>query len=236
MGALIQTKGTQFLSSFFTSRFSGANLTTLRGMTDVVDTFGTNSGGTSLSDMTQAFQGMWTDGSDILFPSTTLNTVNAAATGTNKLTFSKNLPASVQAGMSIEDVASSAIPRNTKVQSVDSATQLTLTQPLQAALPANTQIVFSDKDHPNLWKRWKHYLKRDLAAENHTAIQTAIYDALLDPSYKGMTFQAVESLTQQVLHSTEFQVAGGKLDPSTKYKQLVLLTARTTAPDKIDRQ
>lgn len=236
MGALIQTKGTQFLAGFFTARFSGANLVTLQANTDLIDSFGT---GSSLFDITKAFQNLWTDGSDILFPTTTLSTVLAAASGATQLTFSKSLPASVVVGLPIEeDLAGSprVIPKGTTVKSIDSATQLTLTQATVAALPAATPIVFSDKDHPNLWKRWRHYLKQDMVPANHSAIQSAIYITLLDASYKGMTFQAIESSTQHVLHTTEFPVKAGKLDPANKYRQVVLLTARTTAPDKIDRQ
>ena len=76
-----------------------------------------------------------------------------------------------------------------------------------------------------------------MVAESHSAIQSAIYEALIDTTYKRVLFQAIESDFQKVLRATELELgAGGKLDPNTKYKQIVLLTPRTTAPDPIDPQ
>ena len=71
----------------------------------------------------------------------------------------------------------------------------------------------------------------------HSAIQSTIYEALLDNNFKYIEFQALESDAQKVLQATEYDLATtGQLDFNQKKKQIVLLTARTTAPHPIDRQ
>jgi hypothetical protein len=237
MGALIQTKGTQFLALFFSNRFNATNLPVMRTLAggSLKNNFAF---GKSLLDISDAFVGMWAaDGSDVLYPTATVTTVTQSAAGSSTLTFTSALPAFVQNGMAIDDEsAPKAIPRGTNMQ-LNSSTQVTLSAPLKLSVNAGDAIVFSDKNHPNLKRRWRHYLQNDLLAENHSAIQSAIYDALSDdPGCTYITFQSIESASQKVLTATEFDLKNGKLDTTTKHRQVVLLTSRTTAQDPVDTQ
>jgi hypothetical protein len=249
MGALIQTKGTQLLAGFFNGRFSKANLPVMRGIGggSLINDFGFRS---SLLDISDAYLGQWTDGSDVLYPTTTVTSGVTGAKTTTTLNFTNPLPNTpqVQVGMAIDDdwpitPPSKAIPNGTTVNAIDATRKIvTISKPLVKDItlgPPIVPIVFSDTNHPNLWKRWRYYLKNDLFAQNHSAIQTAIYEALVDDGPRGyqcVTFQAIEAPTQSVLCATEFGLTGGKIDPTLKFKQIVLLTARTTANAPIDPQ
>jgi hypothetical protein len=215
----------------------------MRGISGLKEAFATD----LLWKISDKFLGQWADGSDVLYPTTTITTVNAAAVGSTTLAFGSALPASVVQGMAIDDDApgstSTAIRNRTTVNSI-AANRLSLqiTSPvpggLKTALVAGCPIVFSDSNHPNLWKRWRHYLKVDMLPETHSAIAAAISEALWDTSFKYIDFQAVESDSQKALHATEFDLLpSGQLNfANGKKKQVVLLTARTTAPDPIDKQ
>jgi hypothetical protein len=247
MGALIQTKGTQALARFFNTRFGNSpatatqtNLDFMRSISGLSDSFAS---GDPLWKISDAFLGKWSiDGSDVLYPTTTVITVTATASGSSTLTFTAALPTSVIVGMAIDDdspgTTSNAIRNRTTVSTINTArTSLTISQPLTSALVAGVPIVFSNANHPNLWKRWRHYLRVDMLPATHSAIQSTIYEALLDNNFKYIEFQALESDAQKVLQATEYDLATtGQLDFNQKKKQIVLLTARTTAPHPIDRQ
>ena len=113
--------------------------------------------GNSLLDISDKYVGMWAaDHSDVLYPTATVMTVNAAATGSSILTFASALPAFAVNGMAIADRDTpKAIQKGTTV-TINSTTQVTLSLPLTKALAANEAIVFSDPNHPNLGKRWRH--------------------------------------------------------------------------------
>jgi hypothetical protein len=235
MGALIQTKGTRFLANFFNSRFSVANMPTMRAFSggSLVNDFAY---GSSLLDISDKYVGQWAaDHSDILYPTATVSTVNAAVAGSTTLTFTSALPGFAVNGMAIADQSTpKAIQKGTTI-TINSTTQVTLSLPLSQPVVAGDAIVFSDPNHPNLGKRWRHYLKNDLISDSHSAIQSAIFDALSDPSVTYISFQAIESDSQKVLSAIEYELTGGHIDKTKKFKQVVLLTPRTTAPD-IDNQ
>lgn len=93
--------------------------------------------------------------------------------------------------------------------------------------------------HANLLKRWQYYLFNELFTVNHDAIRAAIYTALTDRSYSKIVFDCIEGSSQMVLCSTEYDSNNANDDdddPASKYMKIVLVTARTNAPDRIDAQ
>jgi hypothetical protein len=243
MGALIETKGTQRLARLFNERFNATNLPILRGIAGLTTAFGSNADSRSLLAISDQFRNKWTDGSDALYPSATVTTVQAAA-GVTTLAFSSQLPAFVHNGMHIHDEthpAQNHIPKNTSISNLANSAggPWTVTTSNNVTVSQGDTIVFSYAAHPNLVKRWRHYLANDLEPGNHSQIQTAIYTALNDPSYIHIRFTTVEDVAQKVFTPRAFNTTNSNddaVDPTRQHMQIILLTKVTTAPDPLDPQ
>lgn len=85
--------------------------------------------------------------------------------------------------------------------------------------------------HPKLRERWRYFLRYELGTMMHGDIREAIKIALGDPSYQYILFDTLESVTQMVIWSAEFE--SGNNDDTTdgaKYMKIVLVTPLTQAP------
>jgi hypothetical protein len=244
MGMLILTKGTQFFATFLNGRFNSTNLPTLRTMGSVVTDFQgsqlpSSLGFTSLLTICENHWGGWADGGDVFYPTATVTTVQAA-NNTTTLTFSGALPTWVTTANPTaalwDQTTPAAIPTGTTILTVNSSTNITLSNPV-THVGANDTIVFSDPRHPNLIKRWKYYLRSELSSTSHAKIQNAIAQALLTTSYTSVNFQTIEDTAQKVVVSTEFGLRGnGNIDQNNKILNIVLLTPATQSSVPIDSQ
>jgi hypothetical protein len=243
MGSLIQTKGTQRLAKLFNQRFDVTNLPKMRNIGGLTTAFGTNADSRSLLSISDQFINTWTDGSDALYPSATVATVQAAA-GVNTLRFSSQLPAFVQNGMDIHDQSNPGqnyIPKNTTISNLanTAAGPWSFTTNNHVTVAAGDKIVFSPAAHPNLVKRWRYYLANDLEPGNHSIIQNSIFSALNDKSHTHIRFATVEDTAQRVLAERAFNTKGADddtVDTTKQHMQIILLTKLTTATDPLDPQ
>lgn len=243
MGALIETKGTQRLARLFNERFNEANINIMRAIPGLTVAFGSNTDARSLLSISDQFRNSWTDGSDALYPSATVTSVQAAA-AVRTLTFASRLPAFIQNGMSIHDEThpgQNFIPRHTTISNLSNPAggPWTFDTSNQVTVNAGDTIVFSYPGHPNLIKRWRYYLTNDLSPANHTAIQSNVFTALNDPSYTKIHFSAVEDTAQRVLAQRAFDTTNNNddnIDPTHQHMHIVLFTQATTATDPLDPQ
>jgi hypothetical protein len=243
MGMLIQTKGTLYLASFFNNRIALIKSGTTSTLIET--TLAASYGSTPLYYISEALVGHWpVDGSDVFYPTTTVATVQALAAGGNSLSFTGALPASVVSGQAIWDQdRPGAIPAGATIGApvfTAGVTAVPLLTSTNANIAAGNTIVFSNPSHPNLIKRWKYYLQYELSYQNHLAIQAAINQGVNDSSITQINFQSVESQTQSVSSSVEYQPTNTTTFPSLnktqKYLNIVLETPLTKAPDPQDPQ
>lgn len=91
MGALIQTKGTQYLANFFNQRFTnpavGGNLYDLRNLGGLESDFSKPFGVSSLFYLSEKYRGKWVDGSDVLYPTCSVTGVTSVVGHPDELTF-----------------------------------------------------------------------------------------------------------------------------------------------------
>jgi hypothetical protein len=144
--------------------------------------------------------------------------------------------------------ARKTIPHGTKVGAVSVVTggaggTFNVTLVDKNAAPVNVtvtnleRISFAKGKHEQLVRRWRWYLKYDLAPANHAAIRGAISSALEDTdfSFAKITFQTVED-TQRVLVTVERYLNNSDEYDDTYQMCIVLVTQPTTAPDPLDPQ
>jgi hypothetical protein len=259
MGGLINTKGTQRLANLFNSRFADLKAarkwtSTKTGATlsDAFDKSGFDL--LKISDLfiaqyASATANLWpADGNDILYPGATM--IATAASNTTSLTF--NLPTGINAlpaASMIKKDASvisldkrASIKKDTIVASapvVAAGAPSTMTITLDKAannVSAGDRICFISGTHQRLVRRWRWYLTHDLKPENDSAIKNAISNALDDPDFQSITFQAIED-TQHVVTNIERQMDTDNLAFIDSFiLHIILLTHQTTAPDPLDPQ
>jgi hypothetical protein len=268
MGGLIQTKGTQRLANFLNKqRFDAGSIGRTRTLENNIggvrvrlrDAFASTLDNTPLLTISDAFIAQnagatwFANGRDALYPATTL--VAVATPAANQITFNNpaaGWPNSIPVGgasptitaANLEQGKGALIQRGTTVTAVAAAggnqTTVTFSNPV-GGCAANDRISFSNINHKNLVRRWRHYIALDLTPANHSRIQSAVLSALFDTSVSYVTFQTIEDVTQTVLVNTEYNTTAGdpedsSLDIATKYISVALITSRTSAPDPLDPQ
>jgi len=247
MGSLIQTKGTQYLANFFTQRFgaTGGSLATLRGLGTLTTDFSKSFGVSSLFYLSEKYRGQWTDGSDVFYPACSITGVTSVAGNLNELTFPGNVPAfitnAINAGtptlLVYSESRAASISAGIFVQASVNATTIRLSNAVTSAVLATDWLVFIDNNHANLLKRWKYFLQYDLHSQNHSEIQAAIHQVLVDGTFDHATFQTIESTSQTVGRAIEFDAsASNYVNLGAKYMQVVLQTPRTTSQIPLDPQ
>jgi hypothetical protein len=142
MGALIQTKGTQLLATFFSSQFdAGAtapvNLNYLRAAAGLNFQTSPSLYRLSESNLTTGPASM-----PLFYPFPSVPLSANVASGSSTLTFNA-VPQWVTAGIYVvADDSANAIQAGTKVQAVASNTAVTITLPTQNAIPAGKAVTF----------------------------------------------------------------------------------------------
>jgi hypothetical protein len=105
--------------------------------------------------------------------------------------------------------------------------------------PGGGDVFYPDTHahHQNLLARWKHFLRKELDPNWHTAIRDALYNALTAGDYNKVVFDTVIADAQYVMVADEYDLsASGDNRAGTKYMKIVLVTPATQAPDPIDDQ
>lgn len=256
MGALIQTKGTQYLASFFNQRFgnpaTGGTLPTLRGVSmggvSLATDFSKPFGVSSLFYLSEKYRGQWGDGSDVFYPACSITGVTSVAGNLSQLAFPGNIPtfitSAINAGAPTLLVYNESRPgiinAGITVQAAVNATTIRLSGNINntnSPVQATDWLVFIDSNQANLLKRWKYFLQYDLLNHNHSEIQAAIHQVLVDTTFIYATFQTIESASQTVSRAIEFDAsASGFASLGNKYMHAVLQTPRTTSPTPLDPQ
>lgn len=254
MGSLIHTRGTQRLARLFNDRFdkgsmpqsqaaqnaAGLSLAaafadTTKDLLKISDLFLAQNAGAGAN---------WpNDGDDFLYPSATMTLLAPVAAGGTALTFtmpaSAKIPDSIVATAAVSTFAARFFPRGTQVQNRAAAAgviTVNVTQGASAAIAAGENICFTKGNNEQLVRRWRWYLKHDLQAGNHAAIQRAMATALAQNSNCiRIGFQAIED-TQRVLINVQPQVDGNSAYDGSYKLDIILVTHQTTAPDPIDPQ
>ncbi len=267
MGGLIQTKGTQRLANFLNKqRFDAGSIGRTRTLENNIvgvrvrlrDAFALALDNTPLLTISDAFIAQnagstwYANGRDALYPATTL--IAQATPNPNQITFSNPAPGwpnSIPLGVASPTITAAnlehgkgpAIQRGITVAAVTAiaGNQTTVTfSNSVAGCVAGDRISFSNVNHKNLVRRWRHYLAFDLTPANHSRIQSAVLSALFDTSVSYVTFQTIEDVAQTVLVNTEYPTTGdpddSNLDTANKYISVALITSRTSAPDPLDPQ
>jgi len=262
MGGLIQTKGTQRLAKLFNNRFddSANGISAARMVGPLRAAF--NDSSLSLLTISDRFiaqnaiAGSWPpNGNDYLYPSATMTTTNpTGGAASNILNFKlpagiATIPNAIAPGSAVCSLdARKTIPRGTKVGAVSAVTggaggTFNVTLVDKNSAPANVtvtnleRISFAKGKHEQLVRRWRWYLKHDLAPANHTSIRSAISLALEDTDFNftKISFQTIED-TQKVLVATEQNLDNTDEPDDTYRMSIVLVTLATTAPDPLDPQ
>jgi hypothetical protein len=258
MGALIQTKGTQRLAKLFNDRFDAGSMNPTRGVASTSRTLRAAFSDGSLDLLTisdlfiaqNAVATTWpADGNDLLYPSATMSTTNpTGGAATNTLNFALGgltaIPSIIAAGAAVCSLdARKTIPKGTVVGAVSAIAggnfNITLVDKNAAAVNVTVtnleRISFAKGNHQQLVRRWRWYLRFDLAPENHVAIRRAVSSALEDSDFKKITFQTVED-TQRVLAQPERQLNNNLEFDDAFIMHIILMTQQTTAPDPLDPQ
>ena len=255
MGALIQTKGTQYLANFFNQRFTnpavGGNLYDLRNLGGLESDFSKPFGVSSLFYLSEKYRGKWVDGSDVLYPTCSVTGVTSVVGHPDELTFPAGAfpmgtPAfitnAINAGSPTLLVYSESRPTSINpgivVQApAVSANTIQLSAAVNSPVVAADWLVFINSNHPNLLKRWKYFLQNDLQNHNHAAIQAAVHQVLADPDFDHATFQTIEFTSQSVSRAIEFDASASNFKSlGVKFMNVVLQTPRTTSPTPLDQQ
>jgi hypothetical protein len=84
-------------------------------------------------------------------------------------------------------------------------------------------------NHQNLQRRWKYFLKNELAPGHDAEIRAALQDAIEDTDITRVDFDVIEGTNQIVHTAVEYDVdaSGGIL--TNKYMSVVLETPPTKA-------
>jgi len=262
MGGLIQTKGTQRLAKLFNKCFddNATGIAAARMVGPLRAAFKDASLDLlAISDRfiaQNAIAGSWpADGNDYLYPSATMTTTNpTGGAATNILNFRLPagigaIPTAIAANSAVCSLdARKTIPHGTKVGVVSPITggaggTFNVTLVDKNAAPVNVtvtnleRISFAKGKHEQLVRRWRWYLKYDLAPAHHASIRSAISSALEDTDFNftKITFQALED-TQRVLVSIEQNLNNSDEYDDTYRMSIILVTQQTTAPDPLDPQ